>query len=209
MLMVNEAVRFVGMLFLGESERPWYIFPCRNGQVALAQQWFEGHPGHSCEYYYPVARRYVFPKRARTDAPTIVERPAFGRYLFIRSLNGDEQSMWRKVYSNHHLHRHLTMLCMETEEYIPTLVSNEDIARIRKLEARGFFDDATPEQQECTLSQLLHGRPVRIPYGQFVGTKGAKLECIKRKLAIVKIVILGKDILLTFPFEDIFPDFQR
>lgn len=187
----------------------WFVFVCRSDSVSLAEHWFQSWT--KCECYFPVARKYVYPKRARTDAPAIVERPALGGYLFTRFY---EDVNWIRIREqNSHVLQWLKRLEIdaETEEdlYVPATVRNERIEELRRREARGDFDDITPDQKDCALSKTLSGQPVRIPYGQFVGAKGATLDSVWRKICKVKICVLGKDVLLTFPFCDIFPDWDR
>jgi hypothetical protein len=187
------------------SEEDWFIFVCRNGCVQLAQDWFEGWV--QCDCYYPVAKKYEYPKRHRSDIPVITNRPALGTYLFVRFY---ENIDWRFIQQqNSHVLQWLKIMRPHEDVRVPAIVRDEKIEELRRLEARGVFDDITPDQKDCALSKLLKGHPVDIPYGQFFGVQGATLDSIYRKIVKIKIQVLGKDVLLTFPFADIFPDFER
>lgn len=204
------------------QERDWFIVPCWSGRVVQACEVFESarqgyygaKPGfRHCECYYPIGQKYVYPKKYRTDAPALVEKPVFGSYLFVRF---DEAGAdWSRITEiNHHVMPAIKWYHHEDEEtfqavYEQATICDAKIQELRRLEARGAFNDITPEQKDKVLSKTLRGFPVRIPCGTYVGAKGAVFHEVNGCLARVKLTILGKDIYLSFPVTDIFPDFDK
>lgn len=194
-----RASRF--MAKVRKDKQSWCVFQCYAGCVVLAEEWFENHIMCSC--YYPKTIEFRYPKRARTDAPTQIVRPAFGSYLFVAILANNQE---HKIDQNPHIYQQ-----MRTSAGTPWLFDSEYISLLMLAEANKQYDQEflQGKDYERFLTKLWEGNNITIPYGPFRSHRKATLDCICNKTAYVKVSVLGKDKILGFPVEDAIPQVWR
>lgn len=174
----------------------WYIFEVFRGKEDLAERWYTSNV--RCEIYYPKYVKLIRPRWRRSKEPVEIITSAFPGYIFFRPY---PQMNWIGVWQNPHV---VGMLTIDGE---PQLISDAEIDRVRRREARGDF--MSPLCVDKLMTNALKGSTVTVPSGQFKGIHGAKVESVHKNEVTLSLPMLSSSVTLKVSLTELFPDILK